>query len=394
MTTQNSIEETKNTLYDDYQVSCDDREKQDAVMLAAARLVENQGGVQQGIGEWNVSAIDDLRACVELLSSGSNTVLVDDRGLPSVMVRVPAITQRALDADFPETVHPAFTAYGKTLECIYLSKYQNIIVGERAYSLPLRDPACKVRYETAVAACAAKGKGWGLSPYGLRAALALWCRSHELMPHGNNAMEHDYFFPEETGVPTADGRVATGSGPLRWSHNGRDSGVWDLNGNLNEWDSGLRLVDGEIQVYPGSESLFTPEEESLWRAIRSDGVLAPPGSPETLKYTGGHHGIMVTCDDVAPLHDPINCGFNEIIAQAGLTVPQIMVVYALYPAYPDGGYGGGWRWVSTRGEMRPLCGGASRAIDHSGIFFMGLSHGPGEEYPLSGFRSAYAVPCD
>ena len=41
-------------------------------------------------------------------------------------------------------------------------------------------------------------------------------------------------------------RVATGSGPLSWSDTGTIDGIFDLNGNVSEWVTGIRLVYGEL----------------------------------------------------------------------------------------------------------------------------------------------------
>lgn len=50
-------------------------------------------------------------------------------------------------------------------------------------------------------------------------------------------------------------RVLTGSGPLSWSLNGKESGVWDLNGNIYEMINQTMTADGTAIVissgYPG-----------------------------------------------------------------------------------------------------------------------------------------------
>ena len=54
---------------------------------------------------------------------------------------------------------------------------------------------------------------------------------------------------------------------------------------------------------------------------------------------------------------------------------------------PQGDYDG-WRWISTKGERLPLCGGAHRVLDHAGVFFIGLTYPRTMDYELAGFRSA------
>ena len=46
----------------------------------------------------------------------------------------------------------------------------------------------------------------------------------------------------------------------------------------------------------------------------------------------------------------------------------------------------GWRWISTSGEKMPLSGGANRADDHAGIFFVGTTYPRTQNYNLTSFR--------
>jgi len=384
---QKDIEQQLKTIY---HIAKDNLSDDEASHVAAMRLWENREILQSGMGEWSKSAIDDLKDSVELLSGGTNTVLVDDRGLPSIMVHIPPIYLDQISDALPHMLHPVFRSNGKPVKNMYLSKFQNILVNGRAYSLPMRDPETTLQYMDAVRACSGKGNGWGLSPFGLRSALVLMSRKNGFMAHGNNDMEHDYYFPQEHGIATADGRVATGSGPVSWSHNGSYHGVWDLNGNLNEWDAGMRLVNGQIQLYPGCESLFQGEDNTLWRAVTPQGALVAPSTPGTLRYTGRPGKIQLTNADLPVTDAHIDCGFTEISAAAGLQVPDILLSYSLFPEEIGGDYGGGWRRVETKGDRRPLSGGASRAVDHSGVFMVCITIGPEEDYHLYGFRSAYA----
>ena len=67
----------------------------------------------------------------------NNVVIFDDWGIPSIMCRF------VRPKDAAET--PAiFKIGGHTADAICISKYQNVIIGGRAYSLPMVDPAAKV----------------------------------------------------------------------------------------------------------------------------------------------------------------------------------------------------------------------------------------------------------
>lgn len=89
------------------------------------------------------------------------------------------------------------------------------------------------------------------------------------------------------------GRTLTGLAPAVWSHDGTDSGVFDLVGNI--WDLvAVRVYNGEIQVIPDNDSALNLDESKdgvHWRAIDVNGNYVSPGSPNTLKYDGVIEGI-------------------------------------------------------------------------------------------------------
>ncbi len=75
--------------------------------------------------------------------------------------------------------------------------------------------------------------------------------------------------------------------PVSWSDNWQEDGIWDLNGNVYEWQGGYRTVDGEIQIIPdnnAAKQISQGSESTLWKAIMPDGSLVDPGTPGTLKW--------------------------------------------------------------------------------------------------------------
>lgn len=104
---------------------------------------------------------DDMKLAVEALSGGKNTVIFDDIGMPSIMVILPKMISNALITGAAETVHPAFILDGVEKEKVAISKYHNIIVNSRAYSLPMQDPKASLNWQAAQDACKQKGDGWG-----------------------------------------------------------------------------------------------------------------------------------------------------------------------------------------------------------------------------------------
>lgn len=344
---------------------------------------------------------DDLKLAIEAMSGGKNTVLFDDMEMPSVMVPFPKMKMSDLIEGGSQNIHPAFSIGGVEKDKIFVSKFQNIVLNDRAYSLPMRDPKTYVTFDQANAFCRNKGKGWGLNSYALWSAIALWCRKNGTMPRGNNNWGSDHGYPHEKGVPCtyeSDGRTAhclTGSGPASWYHNWMPDGIADLNGNVWEWCAGMRLVDGEIQIIPYSNSLLAETNMSPtsteWKAIKADGSLVEPGTAGTLKWDWVSGKVQLTSGAVSYVTDQGNgASYSAMTLAAGLTAPELAKALLLYPDEPGGDYGGDYHWLNTTGERLPICGGRWYSASNAGVFYVNLLNPRSYSYGYIGFRSAFA----
>ena len=353
-----------------------------------------------------MSNFDDYKLAVESLTGGKNTVLLDDVGMPSVMVVWPKQKNSDLFGG-SDIVHPGSIVNGVE-KTMYVSKYQNIVFGDRAYSLPMRDPRTSINFDTAVNVCRNKGTGWGLTPMSLWAQIALWCRKNGTMPRGNNNYGKDHAYAHEKGVPTSyesataashagePNRCATGSGPATWNHNWLPDGIADMNGNVWEWCAGMRLVDGEIQVIPYANSML--QEVSLgasstsWKAINADGELVEPGSSNTLHYDWISSKITLTKAAATSTEDTGSSGaYNSLAIASGLTAPELAKALILYPDEPNGDYGGDYHYMNPVGERLALCGGRWSSTAGAGVFYLALSNPRTDAGGDIGFRSAF---CD
>ena len=341
---------------------------------------------------------DDLKLSIEALSGGKNTVLFDDLGMPSVMVPFPKLKMSDLIAGGSENIHPAFSVDGVEKSVIYVSKYQNIVLNERGYSLPMRDPRASLNFDQAVTYCRNKGKGWSLTPYSLWSAIALWCRKNGTMPRGNNNYGADHAYGHEKGVPTyyesgKIARCATGSGPNTWNHNWMPDGIADLNGNVWEWCAGMRLMNGEIQIIPYANCMAADASmgasSTLWKAIAADGTLVEPGSAGTLKYNYVSGHIQLTSGDITPEDTWRGDTYQNMTLDSALTVPEIAKALLIYPDEPGGDYGGDGHYMNNSGERLPLCGGGWSSTSGAGVFDVGLNHPRSYSSTSTGFRSAY-----
>ena len=347
---------------------------------------------------------DDLKLAVQAISGGRNTVLLDDMGMPSIMVPFPKLTYADIMTGGTQDPLPAFLVDGHEIPVIYESKYQNIVVNDRAYSLPFEDPRVYITFDQALQMCRNKGDGWHLHSNALWAAIQSWCYRNKTVPHGNGNYGKDYSNPHEHGVTTyidgnhGGGRTATGSGPVTWYHNYDSSGIADLCGNIWEWVAGLRMVNGEIQIIPYGNSMKADCNMSAtsteWKAIMPNGTLVAPGTAGTLKYDGETATGAPRINTAVEFKPGTDDGyywrqFGTLAAKAGVDIPPMMKALGLAPI-PDYEYGNGGFWIRPQAAERlPVRGAHWLNTTGAGVSALNL-HNPRSISNVNvGFRAAY-----
>lgn len=357
----------------------------------------------------------DLSALALAAVCPGNEILYDDKGMPSVMVKIPKMTYAQLGMGESNAVHPAFIVNGQEVDAIYISKYQNIIQNGRAYSLPAQDPRVSITFDSAREACEAKGPGWHLMTRAEWALLALWCKNNGTLPKGNNNYGKDVSESNYKAIPTlreSNGtidRVATGTGPLSWSHDGTPSGIWDLNGNVYEWVGGMRTVYGELQVLVNNNAADSENSQSNtsveWKAISgTDGsFITPSGNGQTAKsvklhWTGSvwEFTTTYTADTTATYH---GCALENVTCASGVGDAAKLVLQALglfkYDDTP-GAYGGDYLYANAcEAERSFYCGGRWHYGAAAGVFYCYGYNARSGSLTNLGFRAAFVeLPTD
>ena len=308
----------------------------------------------------------------------------------------------------PNIPHPAFVVDGVVTDGIYVSKYQNVIIDGCAYSQKDKDPAVCVDFDTAIEVCAKNGEGFHLMSAMEWGAIALFCQKNEYLPYGNNDMGRDYreselsarisYFDEEKRIC----RIATGSGPVSWSHNGRADGVYDLNGNVWEWSGGFRLVFGEVQVLPdnnAANSRYSQASDSnAWRAIDGEtGEYVIPNGEGTTKnsikldYIDDKF-IYVKGEISSPCKKPRFCDFLDVSSAEDICDEAKLILNALgvLPSAKSELLAGVSLYaVNGRAETMLFRGGRFGQRENSGVFKNCMDDPRSSSLEVIGFRSAY-----
>ena len=328
-------------------------------------------------------------------------------GLPSFMVRIPKMTYAELGLGDSTDVFPAFIVNGSEVSEIYISKYQNCVYNGRAYSLPARAPQSNITFDTAISRCTAKGAGWHLMTRMEWALLALWCKKNGTMPKGNNNYGKDTSETIYSAIPCAFDtgkrtKVLTGTGPLSWSHDGTLCGIWDLNGNVNEWVGGMRLVYGELQVMVNNNAsdsahLQTADSEE-WKAVDAStgAFVTPNGSGTTvgsvkLDYVSNHFQFDTTISNQSDTSR--SCSFEAITCSENISDAAKLVLQALAVFKNDdtaGAYLGDYFYANNGAAERSFCCGGTCAYGATAGVFSAFGYSArSSSYGLIGFRSAF-----
>ncbi len=359
-------------------------------------------GIDANKSELTILIKDSLRQSVELASGGLQTVLYTAKGQATYMNIIQKYDMSTIDASLSGT-HPAFIVDGVEKPEIFIGTYQGRIVNGELLSLPNVEPSHSTNYDNFLTAARACGNGHHLITNAEWSAVALQCYKDNTQPLGNTyygrssenpllvGRRPDGLAPGNT---TGSARTLTGSGPVQWRHNGKENGIADLSGNVNEWNSGLRLLNGEIQVIADNNAsklaINLGAASTEWKAIDGEtgNLVTPDGAGTTvgtIKYADGG-----TADYT------INGGSFGAIRNLSTTKPVTAVALArlkalcLYPHIENtASYNGDYFSKSITGETLPIRGGGWYHAAAAGVFYLHLNSARSSTNPVIGARPAF-----
>lgn len=362
-------------------------------------------GIDANKSELTILIKDSLRQSVEVASGGLQTVLYTAKGQPTYMNIIQKYDMSTIDASLSGT-HPAFIVDGVEKPEIFIGTYQGRIVGGELLSLPNVDPTVSTNYDNFLNAARASGNGHHLITNAEWSAVALQCYKNNTQPMGNSYYGRSSEDPLLTGR-RADGlnpgdtsgsaRTLTGSGPVQWRHNGKSNGIADLSGNVNEWNSGMRLLNGEIQIIENNNAaklaINLGAASTEWKAI--DGVtgnlVAPDGTGTTVgtvKFANsGTNDYTLVVAQWGAFGSIKNPSPTKPVSTAALNKLKALGLFPLIDS--SAAFGGDTIGFNFTIEAIPFRGGTWDNAASAGVFFLNLYDARSSASTYLGARPAF-----
>ncbi|NLC61492.1 MAG: hypothetical protein GX761_09445 [Gammaproteobacteria bacterium] len=174
----------------------------------------------------------------------------------------------------------------------------------------------------------------------------------------------------------------------------------------------MRLLDGEINILENNNAADNTKDLSRgsaeWKAILQDGLLVAPGTADTLKYdfTLAPTNDDITQDQGSPIlrtalvnapdpgwawgdgaYDYSYDLFQDVTADAGVTVPNLLKLLGIFPI--DADHGGDGFYIRNYGERVARSGGHWNDGSPAGVFDVNLYNARSSSYNLIGLRPAF-----
>ncbi|OAT39317.1 hypothetical protein [Proteus myxofaciens] len=352
---------------------------------------------------FDIYSPDALRSKIEKDSAGKRTIIYSAKGQPNYMYIVPRFYLNDVSDNLGNNIHPAFIVNNEIKDHFLYACYPASLHQGELLSLPNQKPVTRLDLITFQKKAQKTGKGFHLSTHAEWAALMLWCRHHNMRENGNTDYGRSYLNPSQY-TTRVDGRLAGDTDFLTgdpttmtapqwhdWYHDNSEFGISDLCGNLWEWQSGMQLDAGEIQIIADNNAVFCGDENKKehWQAINlSTGQLLPINSANSAKYDSpsdyceGNAGTPILSTTIHHYNGyPLDNGypeglmegeFNNIMTKNNTKVATLFKILGLYPAINQ--QDNDQVYLRNYGKRALMRGGAWYSQQNAGMRTLCLSH--------------------
>ncbi|WP_275076494.1 hypothetical protein [Providencia rettgeri] len=359
---------------------------------------------------------DPLRTQVEKQSHGQRTIIYSPKGQPNYVFIVPQFDLQEISSSLGTGIHPAFIINERPIDAFFYACYSASLRDGELISQPNQPPACNLNLAQFQSLAQQSGKGCHISTNAEWSAISALANQYNNLIHGNtdygrNYFNHDEFIPRIDGLATGD-LQGTPTTPTNaqwesWYHNHQLSGISDLVGNLWEWQTGVSLVAGEIQIIKNNDAAIHLDDALLdWRAIdMSSGELIPPNSPSSAKYDSpiakldGNAGTPIISAQIHHFNgDPMDSGyplglldspFRLVGTTEGEQIPTLLKILGLAPYKVK--QSDDQIYLRNYGERALMRGGAWYSQHSAGIDAFCLSHTRLHKSTTVGARTAWVL---
>ena len=339
----------------------------------------------------SAAVLDAERRSLERATGGMQTIIYDGAGNANAMFVLPRFSYADLGmtADMGTGDVTAFDfGSGSIKSEIFIGAY--LASGSGAVSAPRQDPRTSLDHTAARNACSAKGAGWHLMTAHEWAAIALWCMANGYEPIGNTnwGRSHaktwlvgDRADNRAPGDASGTGRTQTGSIGVESSHDSTLGGLFDLVGNVWEWQDGFLLQDGRFKL-----SSHNTQIEAAWAF--ADAFLdasTPTGGSAILSNAVNNR--LGAIGDNANAGNSANVEWRAMTKSGSYVSNQAMKRLLLEPA---GALPQGRIYMRNFGERLPYRGGSWVSGANAGLAALSLNDSRVSALTSFGFRPAFA----
>ena len=308
-----------------------------------------------------------------IMNLGWSQTFIDSQGTSNEMFVIPKLRCEDLDPNgaLGEGVHPAFINKNTEKPFIAIARYQ---ASNNGSNIPVsqynKSPWVSIDFDTARAKCLAKNNGSSTPTIKFNGEVISTATGWHLMSIWDWALVQAWnaiWGPRVKGNVSSSAAIGTGTGGNTYAHNGKENGIFDLVGNVWEWQEGMKKGSNEhIIMLPNNDT-------SLMNSSSNEGSWTDTGVNNPNVNAGTEYGWWNT---------------NQTMGDAASEAIKMMLTRSLIRCAGPNYKTPGNVWYNT-GERMPKRGGNWNNGANAGLGALNLNNERSNSNTNIGFRFAF-----